>query len=158
VIAKQILDFIRVRTDKGKDKDNKDFVGYSDAYKRSRDFKTAHKTSRVNLKSTKEMMAELDLLRQVSGSITIGYDKEDIDLNGKVEGNRLGTYGNKKPVVKGRDFLGITDKDLKKVLKMFPLNNDKKREKNVFELVKAAAAAGEIIGGAATGTVVRNQG
>ena len=53
----------------------------------------------------------------MKGKISIGYDKSDKELNGKVEGNRLGTYGNKAPVTRPRDFLGITDKALQPIIK-----------------------------------------
>lgn len=125
---------------KGKDKDGNAFQGYSKGYKKSLDFKIAGKSSLVNLTLSKEMLSELDLISTDSESLLIGYDKNDSDLNGKVEGNRLGTYGNKKPVTKPRDFLGIADEDLKKILKKYPVKSDKVKElsKN-FKISQLAA-------------------
>lgn len=126
-IAQEIIDFIIERTQSGYDKDGKRFVGYSKSYRKSLDFKNAGKTSLVNLTSSEEMLGSLDLLTEKSGEITLGYDKSDKDLNGKVEGNRLGTYGNKKSVTKGRDFLGISQTALNNILKKYPINDRERR-------------------------------
>jgi hypothetical protein len=144
-IAIEVLDFIRQRTKKkSEDKDGNKFQGYSSEYKKSLDFKNAGKSSKVNLTLSGEMLAEMDLISHKNGSLLLGFDRFDQDLNGKVEGNRLGTYGNKKKVTKGRDFLGIQNKDLKKVLKKFPTTGNNVAKK-AEEILKAAAAAGEIV-------------
>lgn len=144
MIAKEIIDFIKQRTEKGLDKNNRKFSPYSKSYKKSLDFKLAGKSSKVDLELTGEMLAEMDLLTERSGSITIGYEADNKDLNGKVEGNRKGTYGNKKPVTKPRDFLGIHEDDLKKILRKYPAQS-KTLQERIAELIKASAAAGEIL-------------
>lgn len=110
-VAQEIIDFIRERTQSGIDKNGKQFKGYKKDYakKKGRNFP-------VDLTFTEEMLSKLDLISHKNGSLLIGYDKNDKDLNGKVEGNRLGTYGQKRPVQKPRDFLGITQKQLKRIL------------------------------------------
>lgn len=91
-------------------------------------------------------MEELDLISDKSGSLLIGYDRNDDDLNGKVEGNREGTYGNKKKVVRGRDFLGITKKDLNSILRKYKPKSEELKNR-MFDLFAAAKAAGEILEG-----------
>lgn len=78
---------------------------------------------------TGELISEMQLLTHRSGAVTIGYEKGNESLNGKVEGNRKGTYGNKSAVVPGRDFLGITDEDLKnKILDKFQPSQEQVEE------------------------------
>jgi len=148
-IAQEVIEFIRDRTSKGKDKNNQSFKGYSKGYKSSLDFKLGGKSSKVNLRLTNEMMSELDLISHKNGSLLIGYDKADSDLNGKVEGNRLGTYGNKRPVTRGRDFLGIAKKDLDKILKKYPTSGEG-LGKRALEILKASRASEEIVAGVVT--------
>lgn len=110
LIAQEIIDYIVNRTKKGKDKNENDFPGYSKEYINSKDFSIAGKSrANVNLTLTSEMLDSLKLLRHSPGEIVIGYDKGDTELNGKVEGNIKGTYGQSTPRRgKKRDFLGIT--------------------------------------------------
>lgn len=66
------------------------------------------------------MLNSMKIISNRSGSLIIGYDKSNTRLNGKVEGNRKGTYGSlsktrtnpktgktERRPVKKRDFLGI---------------------------------------------------
>lgn len=123
-IAQDIIEFIINRTQKGFDKNGKQFKGYKSSYIESAAFKQAGKTRLVDLTLSGEMMNSLELLNQRSGSITIGYDKNKKELNGKVEGNRKGTYGNKLPVQKPRDFLGLSNTALKRITRDFKREDD----------------------------------
>lgn len=146
-IAKEVIDHIIERTrDKGLDKDGKKLAPYSSEYKKSLNFKIAGKGNRVDLTLTGEMLDSLKLLNDSKGKITIGYDKDD-EINGKVEGNRLGTYGNNKPVTKPRDFLGITKKDLKEIEKQYPLNDEEELDLKLEALGLLDKKVDEIIGG-----------
>lgn len=69
------------------------------------------------------MLGSLEELTDRSGAITIGYEKDNKELNGKVEGNRRGTYGQKKPVTKPRDFLGLSQTALERILKRYPIGD-----------------------------------
>jgi phage gpG-like protein len=112
-LGKEIINFIRSRTKADNvDKKNQDFAAYSESYAEEKG------SERVNLTDTGDMLDNLSLLRSDSGFVTIGYE-EGYDGMGKVEGNRKGTYGNKKPVVEGRDFLGITEADLNDIVEQF---------------------------------------
>lgn len=112
LIAQEVIDYIVNRTKEGRDKNENPFPGYSKKYINSKDFSIAGKSrSPVDLTLTGEMLDSLKLLRHSPGEIVIGYDKGDTELNGKVEGNIKGTYGNSTPLRgKKRDFLGITRK------------------------------------------------
>jgi hypothetical protein len=145
-IAKEVIDHIIERTrEDNKDKDGKAFPKYSSTYKKSLNFKIAGKGNRVDLTLTGEMMDSLQLLSESKGKIVIGYDKSDKDLNGKVEGNRLGTYGQSKPVAKPRDFLGIQETKLKQIEK--PYLDEEKLEMKLEEFDLIDNKVDEIIGG-----------
>jgi hypothetical protein len=151
-IAKEVIDYIIKRTKDGKDKNEAAFQGYSASYKKSLDFKIAGKSpSKVNLTLSKEMLNSLELLSHKPGEITIGYDKSNAELNGKVEGNRLGTYGNSKPVTKPRDFLGIRPIKLKNIESQFPTSKSDKdsliEKLAEFEIADRAAKDISVVGG-----------
>lgn len=109
-LGRRIISEIQDRTAQGIDKNSKPFKSYSKEYKESRDFKTAGKSSNVNLQQTGDMLAELSLIAIGSSSITIGYPVGHEDA-GKVEGNVIGSFG--KPSgnsSKARDFIGLPNK------------------------------------------------
>lgn len=144
-ISFEVVEFMIKRTQKGLDKDNRRLKPYSKGYKESFEFRAAGKSGKVNLTSSEEMMDEMKGLKDTDGSLDIGYDGRKNALNGKVEGNRLGTYGNKKPVVSGgRDFLGITNSDLKRILKRFPLQDNDKRIERLLRSEAALEKAREV--------------
>ena len=137
-VGRKVLEFIRERTDEGKDKDNRAFKSvrsrkdrplkgkYTAAYANSLDFKNAGKsTSPINLGLSGDMMASIKVLNfSGSGEITIGLDAGDED-NPKLEGNRKGTYGNSRQVAPKRDPLGITQEDLRKIIKTVDIRGAK---------------------------------
>jgi hypothetical protein len=134
LIANDIINHIIDRSEKGVDKNGKQFKGYTKNYVNSKDFKRAgKKKSPVNLTFTGDMLNSIELISDRAGTLLIGHDKTDKELNGKSEGNRLGTYGNKKPVQKPRDYLGITQTQLDKILAKYPLDDKEERKKNVEE-------------------------
>lgn len=144
-----MIDHIVERTQRGYDKNGKRFASYSKSYRGSLDYKLARKSGVVNLTASEEMLGSLQELNDRSGSITIGYPKGDDELNGKVEGNRLGTYGNKKPVTKPRDFLGLTDGALKRILNKYPVGNSEleriKRERQIDLTLSSRSKAEELL-------------
>lgn len=145
-IAVDVLDFIVERTQRGKNKDNKNFPRYSKEYTQSKTFKLAGKGKNVNLTLTEEMLNVMQLLESKRGRIRLGYRKGD-SINNKVEGNREGTYGQKNPIPgKERDFLGITNKDLARILAKYPLNDDRGRIDRASLVREAIGAAAAITG------------
>jgi hypothetical protein len=145
-IAAEILGRIVERTrDEGKGVNGRTFPGYSAAYKDSLEFKIAGKGKMVDLTLSSEMLDEIQLLTHSKGKITLGYDAGD-PINGKVEGNRLGTYGQASPIPgKARDFLGISKTDLQKILRSYPLRNDERRAQSVEEVRSAERVAQDIL-------------
>lgn len=136
-IATEVIDFVISRTESGLDKDNNGFAKYSKSYAKEKG------QTNVDLTFSGEMLSELSLLREKSGSIRIGYDSE-YDGMGKLEGNILSTYGNDKPVTKPRNFLGITKKDLDNILDSYDLNDKESLDESVANEIAADIVATRI--------------
>ena len=115
-LADLIVERIVERTDQGKDKNGVPFAKYSKAYKDSLDFKNAGKSSTPNLQLSGDMLAALKVLDSTKNWIEVGFEKGSTE-NGKADGNIRGTYGKPSPVGPKRDFLGISEKDLVKLVK-----------------------------------------
>jgi len=143
-LAIEIIDQIVDRTKSGKDKKGNDFAGYSKSYTSSFDFKLAGKNkNKVDLSLSNEMLGALTLLNHKSGSITIGYTKDDEFNNAKAEGNIKGTYGQKKPIKgKKRDFLGISNSELKEITDKYPTSKGDKNTDLLTTLLANEAASG----------------
>lgn len=114
LIVEKIVD----RTLKGKDKDGQRFPGYSKSYKESLDFKNAGKSaSNVNLELSGDMLAALQVLKEGKTYIDVGFE-EDTPENARADGNIRGTYGKQRgSKAKARNFLGISDDELRKLIK-----------------------------------------
>lgn len=146
-IAQEIIDTIVERTLSGKDKDGEKFAGYSDAYKKSFEFRVSGKSkSNVNLRLSGEMLTALKLISDKKGSLLIGYDNKT-EENSKAEGNRLGTYGQSRPIPgKSRDFLGI-DNEINDILSKFPIDDAEKRRRQIETFKELAGQAQEVVAG-----------
>ena len=112
LIAEDIVEFIRNRTSRGLDKNNKPFTPYSKSYVDSIDFKNAGKRkNRVNLELSGDMMTELQVLNvEAAGFVVIGYPLGEENNRAAWQRNNL------QPGFPKRDFLGIAQKDLKKII------------------------------------------
>ena len=123
-VADLIIERIVNRTTKGIDKGGEKFPKYSKSYKESLDFKVAGKKGRpVDLQLSGDMLAALEVLDKTSRSITVGFERGS-EENAKADGNIRGTYGKPTPdPKKARDFLGISERELIKIIK-FVQNND----------------------------------
>lgn len=147
-IALEIIDRIIERTQKENlDRYNEPFAKYSESYSKSLDFNIlGKKKNKVDLTLTGDMLSSLKVLKVKKGLIEIGYEKGD-PINGKVEGNRLGTYGNSKPVAEPRDFLGIHKDDLDKIYENYPRGKKymKERLKRVEDVFSAEVVSEDII-------------
>ena len=110
VMAEEIIEYIRKRTENSKDKYGINFTKYSSEYMDSLDFKIAGKTSKVNLKQTGDMLAAIQLLSDKKGKLTIGFEKGTLE-NDKADGHITGNIGVK------RDFLGFSGSEENKKLK-----------------------------------------
>lgn len=153
-IAQDVLDFIRDRTqDRNLDKKNRKFPKYSKEYINSTEFKAAGKSSsNVDLTLSESMLSEMDLLNTSKGQITIGFEK-GTEENAKADGNIRGTYGKQRGnSSKARDFLGITGKDLKNILRDYPLRSTiadataaEIRKKTIQSRVEEGLITGELL-------------
>lgn len=112
-----IVETIVKRTQDGKDKDGSRFPKYSKGYIKSLDFKNAGKSpSKIDLQLSGDMLAALDVLKVSKDTIRVGFARGS-DENAKADGNIRGTYGSSSPnSSKARDFLGIKDSELAKLI------------------------------------------
>jgi hypothetical protein len=107
-IAEVIINHIINRSAAGLDKNDKKFPKYTAKYADTKGVGV----SDVDLILTGEMLEALELVNDGSGFITIGYKKPSDELAGKVEGNRIGSYGGEPNPKRARDFLGIDSSTL----------------------------------------------
>ena len=105
-VATEAINLIKNRTDTGLDVRGRAFKPYSPSYVKDIDFKIAgKKKNEVNLQFTGEMINEIEVLNQGTGFIVIGYQEG--------ESNKRVSYNKDK----GREFLGITEKERLKILR-----------------------------------------
>jgi len=140
-IAQEIIDYIAKRTSEGIDAKGKEFPKYSKSYQNSLDYKNAGKKPGMtpDLVLSGDMLAAMRLLdnQSTARKLAIGYLASDPEA-GRVEGNVRGTYGaSKGSKAKARNFLGISEDELGKILSKYPLDNDTKREKNTAKKLAA---------------------
>jgi len=125
-IAQEIIDHVIDRTQKGVSASGRDFKKYSKTYEKSLDFKIAGKKKGQipDLTLSSDMLNSMRYLKKKSddNTLVIGYGLDDSNA-GKVEGNQIGSYGQPKANPKhARPFLGITEKELNKILDKYPLD------------------------------------
>ena len=106
ILANNVISFIIRRTQRGLDKFDRPFTGYSESYKNDPRY---NKSGRVNLRLTFDMLANIRLLNHGTGFITIGFERGSV-ANDKAAWHKQGIN---KPV---RDFLGISRKELNRML------------------------------------------
>jgi len=145
--AQRCIDRIIERTNSGVDKRGDSFVGYSSAYKKSREFLIYGKSSGdVNLKLTGAMQASIGIIATDSTSVTIGIDgglAED-----KARGHIKGA--NYLPV---RDFWGLPEEDQAAILKeVVSLQNAEESLSVLQDLVGSVNLTALLEGGASTQT------
>ena len=115
-LGREVVEFVRQRSEAGKDKNNRNFPGYTKGYKQSLDFKNAGKTGKVDLTLTGDMLVDLDVISTRPEKILVGY-VNGTESNAIADGNARGTYGKSSPIPgKKRDFMGIAQKDLESLV------------------------------------------
>jgi len=123
-IGERVVDFIVARTRSGKGIRNTNFSKYSDSYSSSKDFGIAGKSSTVNLSLTGDMLTDIEVLdTAITGFITIGYQPNTPE-NDKAAWQR----NNLRPSHPKRDFLGISQKDLDAIIRIYRAENPEIRE------------------------------
>ncbi len=106
----RMIDVMEARMDEGIDKSGRDFVAYSNSYKKSELFQFFGKSSKVNLKLTGEMRAAIEVSNINPRSIELAF--ADQEQNDKAHGHVHGS--NNLPV---RDFWGIPVNEQTAVMK-----------------------------------------
>lgn len=143
-IAIEVINKIVKRTQSGVDKEGNSFPGYTKEYEKQKKKITSAGT--VNLTLTEDMLDSLQILKNSSGKVTIGYEKGSVE-NAKADGNIRGTYGqNRANSSKARDFLGISESELSTILKKYPKQSERSQDRAAQTLRKYADA--EILSGA----------
>lgn len=119
-IAQEVIDEVIKRTQRGTDKDGDGFPSYSKSYKDSFEFQFKSGSS-VDLTLSGEMLDSMEVVEvKDNGEIIIGYDNADSALQGKVEGNVRGSYGQSSGNrSKARNFLGLPKEALQKIIKSY---------------------------------------
>lgn len=149
-IAQDIVDYIVERTKAGKGPGNQKWSGsagkYSAAYQKSFEFRASGKSKDVNLKLSGDMLDAIGIISERAGKVTVGVT--DSSQEGKAEGNIRGTYG-KASAIKGkaRPFLELTDSELKKILKNYPVDDREKSKQEAKNVVRAGDVAKEFLDG-----------
>ena len=111
-IGERIIEEIIHRTRfKYKDKNNVRFPKYTKEYAA----KKGVPRTKVDLTDLGDMLDDLSVLRTGAGFIEIGYEKDSAERK-KAEGNITGSYGKYPRASKARDFLGLTQKEIDKIV------------------------------------------
>lgn len=104
-VANEIINRIKERTEAGLDSKNRAFKPYAKSYIEDQDFKLAGKSkTKVDLTFTGEMLNSIEILNQGIGFVVIGFEEG--------ETNEKASFAKDK----GRDFLGITEKEKNSII------------------------------------------
>lgn len=123
-LGDDIIEAIKRRTEKGVDRNGKKFPAYSKAYTESMDFKIAGKSKNsVDLQLSGDMLASINLLSHRKGKLLIGFENGS-DENARADGNITGSYGGSPNPKRARDFLGLPDSELDKILSHYERSED----------------------------------
>lgn len=147
-IAQDVIDYIVERTKAGKGPGNSKWSGeagkYSAAYMKSVEFRASGKSKDVNLKLSGDMLDAIGIINDKAGAITVGITDED--QVGKAEGNIRGTYGKQSSIRgKARPFLSLTNDELKKILRNYPIDNRAESKAQAETVVSVSDAAKEYL-------------
>ena len=120
----EVIDRIVERTEAGKDKNNEKFQAYSDAYKKSLEFKVYGKSSKVNLTLSGEMLTSMAPEEGSGQKVVIEFvdDTNNDKAHGHIHGTKIKKGKNKGEThLPKRDFFGLPKEEeeaiLKKVIK-----------------------------------------
>ena len=141
-IAQDVIDLIIERSQAGKDRDGKKFKSYTKDYAAQKGVGR----SEVDLTLSSEMLNSIELISSRSGKVIIGFENGSQE-NAKADGNIRGTYGQSEPIPgKARDFLGVRDSELKRILKNYPIQDRELSLEQALEKLIANRAANAALG------------
>jgi hypothetical protein len=129
-LGEDVIEYMRKRTESGKNNSGGSFPKYSKEYMKSLDFKIAGKTSKVNLTQTGDMLADIEVLDIKKDKIVIGFEKGSLS-NDKADGHITGWQG--RSDIK-RPFLGFVGEGEKGKLKSIIRKHEAPIEKDSLAL------------------------
>lgn len=148
-IAQDIIDYVVSRTKKRKDRFGNSMKGYTKEYAQTPEAKAAGKKAgqKANLNLSGDMLFSLGEHMKIGSTyVEIGYAKGSDD-NDKADGNVRGTYGKQRgSSKKARDFMGINQTELDKILDNYPIDDDEEKNKSVGIVAEAARLAAASLG------------
>lgn len=115
-LGEDVIEYMRKRTESGKDNKGGSFPKYSKEYMKSLDFKIAGKSSKVNLMQTGDMLADIEVLDIKKNKLVIGFERGSLS-NDKADGHITGWQGRsdtKRPFL---GFEGSEKEKLKSIIK-----------------------------------------
>lgn len=116
-IGLEIVNFIVDRTEKGLDINGNAFAGYTQGYKETLEYKIGHGAdSTVNLRLSGEMLGSISIINHGVGFIKLGFDDSEAAKKAKWIQSPTGQKAGKQPP---RKFLGISEKDLNRILEKY---------------------------------------
>jgi hypothetical protein len=110
-LGEDIIEYMRKRTESGKDNRGDFFPEYSKEYMKSLEFKIAGKNSKVNLMQTGDMLADIEVLEMKNDKLVIGFEKGSLN-NDKADGHITGWQGRSDTK---RPFLGFEGSEKNKL-------------------------------------------
>jgi hypothetical protein len=123
-LGEDIIEYMRKRTEAGKDNRGGSFPKYSKEYMKSLDFKIAGKSSKVNLMQTGDMLADIEVLAIKDDKLVIGFEKGSLS-NDKADGHITGWQGASKTKRPFLGFEGSEKEKLKSIIKKHEKELDK---------------------------------
>jgi hypothetical protein len=136
-LGEDIIEYMRKRTESGKDNSGGSFPKYSPEYMASLDFKIAGKSSKVNLTQTGDMLADIEVLDIKNDRLVIGFEKGSLS-NDKADGHIRGWNGRSKE----RPFLGFEGESEKGKLKSIIKKHEKAIDRDSIALKALAWLSG----------------
>lgn len=138
-IALEVIDRIIKRSKSGVDRNGDKFPKLTKQYSKYKREIAGSGASDLTL--TGDMLDSIEILSNNSKSVLIGY-KNGSTENGKADGNIRGTYGSNTPnPQKARDFLGVSESELNKILNKYPKGEEISKERAVKKLLTEESAA-----------------
>jgi hypothetical protein len=120
-IGIDIINRIVERTEAGLDVNGNPFAPYKQSYKQTLEYKIGHgNSSKVNLTLTGELLGSLSIISHGAGFIKLGFDDSSASEKAKWIQSPTGQKAGKQTP---RKFLGISEKDLNKILAKYESSN-----------------------------------
>jgi hypothetical protein len=111
-IAQALIDKMKERIEQGIGYDGQPMKAYSKEYKESDEYIAARKTGVVNMTLSGDMMGSIDVIKEKTNEIVIGFNQREQEL--KANRHMRGEGG-----VPVREFFGVSEDEIKEVKREF---------------------------------------